>query len=90
MNFFIWLLVGGLMGWVASLVMRTNVRQGPFLDIAAGVVGAMLGGWLVTPLLGPQSSINEGVYNQMSVFVSLIGAIVLIALVNLVRRRSPR
>ncbi|MFT3815589.1 MAG: GlsB/YeaQ/YmgE family stress response membrane protein [Acidovorax sp.] len=90
MNFLIWLVVGGLIGWVASLIMRTDAKQGLFLNIVVGIVGALLGGWLVTPLLGRQPSVNEGFYSPMSLLIALIGAIVLLAIVNLVRRGSSR
>src|SRR5215212_8178445 len=52
MNFIIWLVVGGLIGWVASMIMRTDGQQGIFLNIIVGIVGAFLGGWLISPLVG--------------------------------------
>jgi uncharacterized membrane protein YeaQ/YmgE (transglycosylase-associated protein family) len=77
MNFIIWIVVGGLIGWVASMIMKTNEQQGMFLNIVVGIVGSMLGGWLVSPLLG-------------GLLVSLIGAIILLAIVNLFRRGKVR
>ena len=59
MNFIIWLVVGGLIGWVASMIMRTDGQQGIFLNIIVGIVGAMLGGWLISPLVGVPT-INQG------------------------------
>ena len=52
MNFIIWLVVGGLIGWVASMVMKTDAQQGMILNIVVGIVGAMLGGWFLADLLG--------------------------------------
>jgi uncharacterized membrane protein YeaQ/YmgE (transglycosylase-associated protein family) len=84
MNFIIWLIVGGIVGWIASLVMRTDSQQGILLNVIIGIVGAFVGGWLVSPLVGT-GGINEG-FSIGSFMVSLIGAIVLIAIVNLFRR----
>ena len=88
-NLIIWLVVGGLIGWVASLVMRTDAQQGIFLNIIVGIVGAMLGGWLLSPLLGA-SSINQSNFSLMGLVVSFLGALILLALVNLVRRGAVR
>ena len=89
MNFIIWLIVGGLIGWVASLIMRTNAQQGLFLTIVVGIVGSLLGGWFLSPLLGI-STINQGNFSVGGLLVSLLGAIVLLAIVNLIRRRTVR
>ncbi len=88
MNFIIWLIVGGIVGWLASLVMRTDGQQGIFLNIVVGIVGAFLGGLLISPLLGV-GTINEGI-SVASIGVSLLGAIILLAIINLVRRGSVR
>ena len=52
MNLIIWLVVGGLIGWVASLIMKTDAQQGLLLNVIVGIVGALLGGWLLSPLVG--------------------------------------
>ena len=57
-NFIIWLIVGGILGWIASLIMRTDAQQGMFLNIVVGIIGAMLGGWLLAPLFGT-GTINQ-------------------------------
>ena len=88
-NLIIWLVVGGLIGWAASMVMRTDAQQGIFLNIIVGIVGAMLGGWLLSPLLGA-SSINQSNFSLMGLVVSFLGALILLALVNLVRRGAVR
>lgn len=88
MNFIIWLIVGGIVGWLASLVMRTDASQGIFLNIIVGIVGAFLGGLLISPLVGV-GTINQGI-SVASILVSLVGAIILLAAINLVRRGRVR
>ena len=88
MGFLIWLIVGGVVGWLASLVMRTDGQQGILLNIVVGIVGAFLGGLLISPLVGV-GTINDGI-SIGSVIVSLIGAIILLAIVNLFRRGRVR
>ncbi|MGA0609294.1 GlsB/YeaQ/YmgE family stress response membrane protein [Caldimonas sp. KR1-144] len=85
----VWLVVGGILGWLASMVMRTDGQQGIVLNIVVGIVGAAIGGWLLSPLVGAPT-INQNVFSPASLLVSLIGAIVLLAIVNLVRRGRPR
>ena len=88
MNFIIWLVVGGILGWLASLIMKTDAQQGVVLNIVVGIVGALVGGWLISPLLGG-GTINQGDFSVMSLVSSLIGAVILLAIVNLVRRGRP-
>lgn len=85
MNFIIWLVIGGLIGWVASMIMKTDAQQGVFLNIVVGIVGAMLGGWLIAPLFGT-GTINSNDFSIAGMAVSLLGAIVLLALVSFLRR----
>ena len=89
MNFIIMLIVGGILGWLASIVMRTDGQQGLFLNIVVGVVGAILAGYLLTPFLGG-SPITTGAFDIKSLFVSFLGAVVLLAIINLFRRGSVR
>lgn len=65
--------------------MRTDGQQGVFLNIVVGVIGAALGGWFISPLVG-DGTINQGVFRVGALVVSLLGAIVLLAIVNLFRR----
>ena len=89
MNIIIWLVVGGLIGWLASRLMHTRAQQGIFIDVGVGVVGALLGGWFLTPLLGV-STINQNNFSLASLVVSLLGAMALLALVRFVRRAAVR
>lgn len=89
MNFIIWLIVGGVIGWLASLVMRTDGQQGLFLNVVVGIVGAMLGGWFLSPLFGV-STINQNNFSLPGLLVSLLGAVILLAIVNLLRRGRAR
>jgi uncharacterized membrane protein YeaQ/YmgE (transglycosylase-associated protein family) len=89
MNFIIWIVVGGVIGWVASLIMRTDGQQGMFLNIVVGLIGALIGGWLISPLVGV-GTINDGAFSLGSLLVSLLGAVILLAVVNLFRRGSVR
>jgi uncharacterized membrane protein YeaQ/YmgE (transglycosylase-associated protein family) len=89
MNFIIWLVVGGLVGWVASMIMRRDAQQGVILNVVVGIVGAFLGGLLISPLLGI-STINQGNVSLPSILVSLGGAVILLAIVNVFTRGRAR
>jgi uncharacterized membrane protein YeaQ/YmgE (transglycosylase-associated protein family) len=89
MNLIIWLVLGGVVGWLASLIMRTDGQQGIVLNVVVGVVGAFLAGWFISPLVG-LGTINQNNLSLASVLVSLIGAVILLAVVNLFRRGSVR
>jgi uncharacterized membrane protein YeaQ/YmgE (transglycosylase-associated protein family) len=89
MNIIIMLIVGGIIGWLASIVMRTDGQQGLILNVVVGIVGAMLAGFLLTPLLGG-APITSGALDIRSLIVSFLGALVLLAIVNLIRRGSVR
>jgi uncharacterized membrane protein YeaQ/YmgE (transglycosylase-associated protein family) len=85
MNFIIWLIVGGICGWLASLIMRTDAQQGIILNIVVGIVGAFIAGLL----FGGGANMNHGISLE-SFLYSLIGAIILLAIVNLIRRGTVR
>jgi len=87
-NFIVWLIVGGVVGWIASMIMRTDAQQGVFLNIVVGIIGAALAGWLISPLVGIPS-INES-FSVGAFVVSLVGAVILLGIVNLFRRGTPR
>jgi uncharacterized membrane protein YeaQ/YmgE (transglycosylase-associated protein family) len=89
MNLIIMLIVGGVLGWLASMVMKTDGQQGLFLNVVVGVVGALLAGYLLTPFLGG-APITTGAFDIKSLFVSFLGAVVLLGIVNLIRRGSVR
>ena len=89
LNFIIWIIVGGILGWLASIVMRTDAQQGTLLNIIVGIVGALLAGWVLSPLFGI-STINQGNFSLPAPLVSLLGAVILLAIVNLFRRGSVR
>lgn len=85
MGIIVWLVVGGICGWLASMVMRTDAQQGILLNIVVGIVGAAIAGFL----LGGGASLNNAITVE-SFLYSLLGAVVLLAIVNLVRRGSVR
>ena len=89
MNFIIWIVIGGLIGWAASIVMKTDAQQGVVLNVVVGIVGALVGGWLLAPLFGT-GTINQNDFSLASWVVSLLGAIILLAVVNMLRRGAPR
>jgi uncharacterized membrane protein YeaQ/YmgE (transglycosylase-associated protein family) len=89
MNIIIWLIVGGVIGWLASIVMKTDGQQGIFLNVVVGIVGAMVGGWFISPLVGA-GTINQDNFSLPAMLVSFVGAAILLAIVNLVRRGSVR
>lgn len=84
LSFIAWIVVGGIIGWLASIVMKTDAQQGIFLNVIVGIVGAFLAGLLVGG-----GTINQDI-NLMSIVWSFVGAVVLLAIVNLFRRGSVR
>jgi uncharacterized membrane protein YeaQ/YmgE (transglycosylase-associated protein family) len=89
MNFLIWLIVGGVLGWLASLMMKTDAEQGIVLNIIVGIIGAFLGGLLLAPLLGT-GTINSGDFSLAGLGVSFLGAVILLWIVNMFRGRNRR
>jgi len=89
MNFIIWIVIGGVLGWLASLVMKTDAQQGLFLNVVVGIVGAFLAGWLLSPLFGT-GTINSDDFSLASLLVSFLGAVILLGIVNLIRRGRTR
>ena len=83
-NLIVWLIAGALVGWAASLIMRTNKRQGPIADTVVGIVGAFVGGYFLSPLFNV-STINEGNFSLSALLVSLGGAVILLAISKLFR-----
>ena len=89
MNIIIWLVVGGLVGWIASMIMKTDAQQGVVLNVVVGIIGALLGGWFLAPMFGT-GTINSNDFSVPGLLVSLLGAVILLAIVNLVRRGRVR
>src|SRR5512139_2191699 len=88
MNFIIWLVVGGVIGWLASIFMKTDGQQGIILNVVVGIVGAMLAGWFLSPLVGV-STINQSNFSLPALVVSFVGAVILLAIVGALRRGTP-
>lgn len=88
-NLIVWLVVGGVIGWLASLIMKTDGQQGVILNVVVGIAGAALGGLVISPLVG-MGTINDDAFNIGALVVSLIGAVILLGIVNLFRRGSVR
>jgi uncharacterized membrane protein YeaQ/YmgE (transglycosylase-associated protein family) len=78
--------LGGIVGWLASILMKTDAQQGLLLNVVVGIVGAMVGGWLISPLVGV-ATINQDNFSLPGLLVSFVGAVILLAVVNLFRRR---
>jgi uncharacterized membrane protein YeaQ/YmgE (transglycosylase-associated protein family) len=89
-NFILWLLFGALIGWLASIVMRTDAQQGALMNIVVGIVGAFLGGLIFNLLGGAGVNINDNAFNLGSLVVSFIGAVVLLGIVNMFTRGHVR
>jgi uncharacterized membrane protein YeaQ/YmgE (transglycosylase-associated protein family) len=89
MTFIAIIIVGGILGWLASMLMRTNAQQGLFLNIIVGIIGAVIAGRLLTPLIGG-APITSGAFDLRSLLVSLLGAVLLLAVVNMIYRGKLR
>lgn len=83
MGIIIWLIVGGIVGWLASLIMKRDAQQGIILNVIVGIVGALIAGWIFG------GGINQTI-TLTSFLYSLIGAVILLAIVNLFTRKSIR
>ena len=90
MGIIIWLIVGGVIGWLASMIMKTDGQQGIFLNIIVGIIGAFLGGWIGGMLGVGGGDIKSGDFSVSGLLMSLVGAVVLLAIVNLFRRGKVR
>lgn len=84
MGIILWIIFGALVGWIASMIMKTNQQQGLLLDIVVGVVGALIGGWVMT-LFG-EGGVSG--FNLYSFIVAILGAVILLAIVKFVRRAA--
>jgi uncharacterized membrane protein YeaQ/YmgE (transglycosylase-associated protein family) len=85
-NFIVWLILGGIIGWLASIVMRTDAQQGIFLNIVVGIVGSFIGGIFMRSF----GKINDNDFSLSAILAAFVGALVLLAIVNLVRRGRVR
>lgn len=85
MGIIMWLVVGGIIGWLASVVMRTDGQQGIILNVVVGIIGAFIGG-----LIFAHGDINNAPLTVTTFLVSLVGAVILLAIVNLIRRGTVR
>ncbi len=83
------IIIGGVLGWLASMLMRTDAQQGVILNIVVGIVGAVLAGFIISPLVG-SAPITSGNFSIEALAISFLGAVILLAIVNLVRRGSVR
>lgn len=87
MNFIIWILVGALVGWIASLIMKTDAQQGAILNIVIGIIGAWVGGYFISPLVGV-STINQNALSIPSILVSIVGAVIVIFIWKLITKAT--
>ena len=88
-DFIIALVMGGIIGWLASIVMRTDAQQGIFLNIVVGCIGSILGRLLLGGLIGG-GHLRGDAFDWRTLLTAFVGAEILIAIVNLVRRGRVR
>ena len=84
------LIIGGIIGWLASIVMRTDAQQGILLNIVVGIVGSLIGSFLLGPMLGADGNILNAPLDGGTLLAAFIGAVILLAVVNLFRRGAVR
>lgn len=83
MSIVIWIIVGALAGWIASMIMKTDASMGALANIVVGIIGAFIGGWAVG-LFG--YNVAEGALNIPSILTAILGAVILLAILKAVRR----
>lgn len=89
-TFLIALVMGGIIGWLASKVMNTDAQQGIFLNVIVGCIGSMLGGWLFSFLTGGTQNLRDAPFDPVTLLVAFGGAVVLLGIVNMIRRGKVR
>ncbi len=84
MGIILWIVFGALVGWIASMILKTDANQGALMNILVGILGATIGGWLMS-FFG-----NTGVtgFNIYSFLVALLGAVILLAIFRAVRKTA--
>lgn len=82
MDWLVVIIVGGIIGWIASMIMRTNAQQGIILNIIVGIVGSLLGRWVFADLLGIGSATAAGTFSVVGVAWGVVGAVILIAILQ--------
>lgn len=80
-----WIVLGALAGWVASIIMKNNSSMGAFANIAVGIIGAFIGG-LIMNLIGANADVTG--FTLESFLVALLGSVILLAIINLIRKGS--
>lgn len=88
MGWIIAIIVGGIIGWLASMVMGRDASMGIFWNIVVGLIGALIGGWLGSMLLGVDSTLTS--FSIPGLLMSFVGAVILLAIANLIQRRRIR
>ncbi|TIX49203.1 GlsB/YeaQ/YmgE family stress response membrane protein [Alteraurantiacibacter aquimixticola] len=88
MGWIIAIIVGGVAGWLASKVMNRDASMGIFWNVVVGCIGSLIGNWLSGPLFGVQGSVQE--FSLTGLIIAIIGAVVLLGIVNLVQRGRVR
>ena len=86
LNLILWIVFGALVGWIASIIMKTNDEQGSILNIVVGVIGALIGGF-VMDFFGASDVTG---FNLYSFLVALLGAVILLGIVKMVRGQGVR
>ena len=89
MGLIVWLVIGGVVGWLASMIMRTDGQQGIFLNIIVGCIGSILGRFLFSSFLGG-GHLRGDAFDPMTLLTAFLGAVILLGIVNLVRRGRVR
>ena len=90
LNLIVALIIGGIIGWLASIVMRTNAQQGMLLNIVVGIVGSLLGSFLLGRFFGADGNILNSPLDMGTLLAAFVGALLLLAIVNLFTRRAVR
>jgi uncharacterized membrane protein YeaQ/YmgE (transglycosylase-associated protein family) len=88
MGWIIALIVGGVAGWLASMVMNRDASMGIFLNIVVGCIGSLIGNAVAGPLLGVRGSVQE--FSLVGLIIAFVGAVILLAIVNFFKRGSIR
>ena len=89
-NLIVALIIGGIIGWLASIVMRTNAQQGMILNVVVGIIGSLLGSFLLGRFFGADGNILNSPLDGGTLLAAFIGAVILLAIVNLFRRGTVR